>query len=587
MATAAAERRARWPRWSVVASVLMTLQLIVRALVLSRGNFYWDDLILIGRAGRLSLFSAQFLLDNHDGHLMPGAFLIAGVVTRLAPYEWVWAAATLLVLQACASVAVLRLLRLLLRDRPITLVPLVIYLFGPLTLPSFVWWAAGLNALPLQIGLAWVTGDAILLMRTGRLRYAYTGTAAFAFALLCFEKSILVPLVAFVVVALRNRIDGRKAVRGAAALWVGCGIVAVTWVAVYVSVIGLPLGRDSAAQTVGLIEHGTFLGLLPALIGGPLSWQRWLPSPPWADPAPALVVLAWLLVLGAVVIGCYAKRDAWRVGLAVGAYVVLCEAAMVLARSGPNTAYELAQTLRYFTDSSVVIAAGMALVIAAPWRRRIRVPRQAVVGATALFLVASLWSTATFTRSWQLDDTANYLATARSSLADNTGTPMLDQPVPPRVLLPIAYPDNLISHVFSALPVRSAFADSTPVLRMLDDSGHVIPAGVGPARDIRQGPVPRCGYRIDGLTTVALTGALPEWNWTAELNYLASRDGSIIVWFPHGRAVTVPVRQGLHQVYVRLRGSGDALNIQAATSGLSLCLGAGPIGGVLPKSAGH
>ena len=164
----------------------------MRGLVLSRGYFYWDDLILAGRSGSMSLLSSQFLFYDHDGHFMPAAFLVAGIATRVAPYNWLVAALTLLVLQALASLAVLRLLRLILGRRPTILIPLVFYLFSPLTLPAFAWWAAGLNALPLQIGLAWVAGDAIRLCRTGSARYAISGFLVFAVSLQFFEKAVLV-----------------------------------------------------------------------------------------------------------------------------------------------------------------------------------------------------------------------------------------------------------------------------------------------------------------------------------------------------------------------------------------------------------
>ena len=42
------------------------------------GYFYWDDLILVGRAGTQGLLSPAYLFDDHDGHVMPGAFLVAG-----------------------------------------------------------------------------------------------------------------------------------------------------------------------------------------------------------------------------------------------------------------------------------------------------------------------------------------------------------------------------------------------------------------------------------------------------------------------------------------------------------------------------
>ena len=67
------------------AIVLIAVQLVIRAILAFKGYFYWDDLILVGRAGTQNLFSPDYLFDDHDGHVMPAAFLVAGVITHLAP----------------------------------------------------------------------------------------------------------------------------------------------------------------------------------------------------------------------------------------------------------------------------------------------------------------------------------------------------------------------------------------------------------------------------------------------------------------------------------------------------------------------
>ena len=64
--------------------MLVAVQLLIRGVLAFRGYFYWDDLILVGRAGTHSLLSPSFLFDDHDGHVMPAAFLVAGAITRLA-----------------------------------------------------------------------------------------------------------------------------------------------------------------------------------------------------------------------------------------------------------------------------------------------------------------------------------------------------------------------------------------------------------------------------------------------------------------------------------------------------------------------
>jgi len=66
---------------ALAAAVLVAVQLLIRGVLAFRGYFYWDDLILVGRAGTHSLLSPSFLFDDHDGHVMPAAFLVAGAIT--------------------------------------------------------------------------------------------------------------------------------------------------------------------------------------------------------------------------------------------------------------------------------------------------------------------------------------------------------------------------------------------------------------------------------------------------------------------------------------------------------------------------
>src|SRR6185312_5360089 len=181
-----AVRTARIPWVAVVAGILIVLQLVVRGVLAFRGYFYWDDLILTGRAGTQNILSASYLFDDHDGHVMPAAFLIAGAITRLAPLNWVGPAMSLVVLQLFASLALLRALYVILGWRPVLLLPLTFALFTPLAVPGFAWWAAALNSLPMLAALAWACADAILLVRTGNQRYALTALLAYFIGLLFF-----------------------------------------------------------------------------------------------------------------------------------------------------------------------------------------------------------------------------------------------------------------------------------------------------------------------------------------------------------------------------------------------------------------
>src|SRR5215472_18452795 len=105
----------------LAAATLVAAQLVIRGVLAFGGYFYWDDLILVGKAGTEGLLSPSYLFDDHDGHVMPAAFLLAGAITRLAPLNWAGPAISLVVLQLLASLALLRALYVILGWRPVLL----------------------------------------------------------------------------------------------------------------------------------------------------------------------------------------------------------------------------------------------------------------------------------------------------------------------------------------------------------------------------------------------------------------------------------------------------------------------------------
>ncbi|HLS77560.1 MAG TPA: hypothetical protein VK083_12290 [Nocardia sp.] len=577
-----------------LAAGLIALHLAVRSWLAWTGGFYWDDLILIGRSGQWPLLSRELLLYDHDGHFMPGAFALAWFATHFAPLNWAVPALTLVLGQALAAAAVLRVLYLMLGMQPILVPPLAFYLFVPLTLPSFAWWSAGLNSLPLQIGLAWVTGDAIMLCRTGCRRYAVTGTLVAALALACFEKAVLVAPVACALVALLYRVDGdarplRTAVARGRALWLPLAAVTALWAVAYCSVTETRPSVPSFAEAAELAHRATSLGVAPALVGGPLVWERWPPAPPWATPPVALIVLGWIVAAAAVVWSLRARRRTGAVWLLLLGYLALSEASMIVVRTGPDTAAELAQTLRYVADSAVVLTLGWAVIARAPRREPPRRAashrlRAAAAAGVAAFVVCSLVSTATFAQRWREDPTPAYLATARASLAAHRDAPILDHPVAVHILLPVAHPHNLASHVFGPLADRPEFARHTEVLRVLDDSGRLVRAEVTGTRWLGQGPVPGCGHRVGNTPArLPLGEPLMDWEWAVRLNYYAATDGEVELGLDGSAdTVVVPVRAGLHTVFVRLLGAGEAVRLRVRTPGLALCVGDGQVGVVVP-----
>ena len=580
-----------------VAAALIAVHLVVRAVLAFGGYFYWDDLILVGRAGTQPLLSPGYLFDDHDGHVMPGAFLVAGAITRAAPLNWIGPAVSMVVLALVAALALLRALYVILGWRPVLLVPLTFALFTPLAVPSFAWWAAALNSLPMLAAMAWVCAEAILLVRTGVMRHAWSGALVFLGGLLFFEKAAIIPFVAFTVTALYGYVTGTAGVREVwqrgRRLWVASLAVTAAWIGVYLLVVDQQRWSFDLAMTWDLLRRSFTHGIVPGLVGGPWDWQRWAPASPWATPPVVVMVLGWL-ALGAVV--AVSLRRKYRLGpvwLAALGYAVACQVPIYLMRSSRFTALELAQTLRYLPDLVLVLALLAAVGLCAPNRPGSgwldASPRRTLVTVccAGIFAISSLYSTATFLTSWRDNPTQPYLQNARAALAQahtDSDAPMLDQEVDPLVLQRVAWPENLASHMFALLRDRPGFSSATPELRMLDSAGRLTDAQVTWVRSIRPGPDERCGYLVqpDFPVRMPLDGPLLPADWTAEINYLGNSEGSITLSLSEGDEVKVPVHPGLNRVFVRLPGAGDAITVSANTAALSVCVAAGPVGFVAP-----
>jgi hypothetical protein len=591
---------------ALAAAALIAVQLVIRTVLAFRGYFYWDDLILVGRAGTHGLLSPSYLFDDHDGHVMPAAFLVAGTITRLAPLNWTGPAISLVVLQLLASLALLRALQVILGWRPVLLIPLTFALFTPLGVPGFAWWAAALNSLPMLAALAWVCADAILLVRTGNQRYAVTGVLVYLGGLLFFEKAAVIPFVAFAIAALLCHVqgDGVKLAafsvvwRAGVRLWTMSLALTAVWIAVYLVVVNQQRWSSDLLMTWDLLRRSVTHGIVPGLAGGPWRWGRWAPASPWATPPMTARVLGWLVLATAIGVSLIRKRRIVPVWLTAAGYVVACQVPIYLMRSSRFTALELAQTLRYFPDLVVVLALLAAVGFCAPNRPsdgRLQrwldasTPRAVLTTAVGSLFVASSWySTATFLTSWRDNPAQPYLQNARRGLAAAhaaSNAALLDQEVDPLVLGRVAWPENLASHLFALLPDRPEFASATTQLRVLDSSGRLTDAQVTWVRTIVPGPVPRCGYFVqpDHPVRLGLDGPLLPTDWTAEINYLANNDGSMTLSLSEGPDTKVPVHPGLNRVYIRLPGAGNAITVRANTAALAVCVAAGPVGYAVPR----
>jgi hypothetical protein len=157
---------------------------------------------------------------------------------------------------------------------------------------------------------------------------------------------------------------------------------------------------------------------------------------------------------------------------------------------------------------------------------------------------------------------------------------MLDQEVDPMILQRVVGPENLASHMFALVRDRPEFSGYTDRLRMLDSSGRIVDADVTWVRRMAPGPQQQCGYFVqpDSPARMPLDGPLLPAEWTAEVNYLANTDGTLVLSLSDGPETRVAVRPGLNRTFVRLSGAGDAITVRAATTALTVCVASGPVG---------
>ena len=143
--------------------------------------------------------------------------------------------------------------------------------------------------------------------------------------------------------------------------------------------------------------------------------------------------------------------------------------------------------------------------------------------------------------------------------------------------------------MFALIADRPEFGDSTDRLRMLDPTGRVVDADVTWVRRTVPGPQPQCGYFVstdaqsDTGVRMPLDGPLLPADWTAEINYLANTEGSLVLSLPEGAETKVSVKPGLNRAYVRLAGAGEAITVRAATTALTVCVASGPVGYLAPR----
>ena len=561
--------------------VLVLLQLAFRAWALAGSWFYFDDIAFMSRAMNEPL-DASYLLESYGGHLMPGGFLAAWLLTKVAVYSWAPWAAVLLALQALAGFGMLRLLVSLFGRRPLVLALLAGYLAYVFTLSAGIWFAAGINQLPMQVALVFGLHAHVEYLRHRRIR------SLVAALLWTVGRAAVLREDAAAARHLRDRrlrlvLHRRHAATGSRHLWshYRAGVLAY-------GVAGRRLPR-AVRRSYGLdfspgnantqpwspiaYEPGRHQRCSPALIGGPLRWQP-LAVGSFADPTQVVV----LAVVGRV------RRRSWCTPTApapraagrgacsasplVCNVVLLASARANVVGPGHRPRVPLPDRVRGPVRDRPR-AWRSSRCVGAPEQNAVRDRRPATSGATRGWSRRSrprswspaLVSSVRYVDLWQDGNPseayfANVERTPRQA-ADDKPVPLVDIGIPQTLLWAYRYPENTYSHVFRNLdrpdrPTRARRSTSCTC----STTRASLAAGRHPADPLDQPGVAAAATRSTATTP-------PRSRSTARSSAAAGGCGSptrapsavdAARRRPATRCTTSSCPKGLHNVFVQAAG---------------------------------
>jgi hypothetical protein len=569
-------------RWNRIAAGVIAAQLVFRAVLISRSYYVIDDFRYLTRAVQKPFFA--YLFQDYQGHLMPGQFLLVWVHQQLFPGAY-WPAAVLtLALQCLAAVMVWRLVRELVGAGPASATALVVYVAAPLTINMFLWYAAALQSLPLQIAMA---GSLLHFVRWNRRRRRGDAVAVVGwcvFGMVMWEKGAIVPLLLALVSALW--FAGGRGLGGVVRtwwrdriLWAVLAALALLEVVLYLSITGPEdRGRGAPFSAYFLVAREVLLsGVVPYLVGGPFgtaatSWE-----------SPLVPHGGWYLAIFVMFVAATLARrsQAWRAWTLFAVYLGFNVVTTTSTRWYPWS-LTVGRASRYFADAAVVLAFVIAAALRPPAEvcppggkgRRL----DGVVGTVAwrvvggalvcLFLTASAVSSVASSRWSPASGARAYIEHARHDLAELQDPVVLDGLANPDLLGP-----DTVSELLTSLPRAPRFDAPTAQLLRVEPDGHVVPFDFPAGVDAALASAGSCGLAVhDGEPGVATFPATTmPWHWLIRIDYSTDADAVLEVT-AGGVTQRAVVREGSHSLYLVVNGAVGNVRIASLAATAPVCV---------------
>jgi hypothetical protein len=537
------------------------------------GYFAHDDFLIIDQAARHGPFDLAYLFQDYSGHVAPGGFLLAWLVTAIAPLSRVVAVLPLLLVQAAAAVLLWRVLVRTFGDRWALVLPLAVYAFSPLILFPTLWWAYGIQLVPVLLAM-FAALDAHLTYLRDRTTKHLVATLAWTVAGMAFyEKAALIPAVLLgFTLLLGERAPWR--------VWLAHGAVLVGYAVAYVSLTTSRV-KDSlptAESTVEFVGRAVVDTFLPSLFGGP--WTGPVPGGTGTISTPPLWVRGAVLLVAAAVIGASLLRARRRALLAwalLAAYLGVDLALVVVTRL-PEIGPLIGTDPRYIADAVPITALCATFAFLKPGvdtddtDDAVDVRRPVVLGLVALLAISATSTFLQLAPALRFAKSKQYVATARAALEENPSMVLYDAPVPNDIMLVWFLDDAKSSKVVGLLPERPRFDQPAEEMYLLDDGGfpHRI-TGIKDPVVGRTGPVDKCGYPVDQQVVTIPLSSRVRGRRLLRVEYYTSSAGPVRLTLG-AASQEVNFAEGLHELYVVVDGESDRLEVNRTTKVYPMCV---------------
>lgn len=587
-------------RVTICALVLITAQIVLRGIWVSQSWFYSDDFLFLGDIGHHDDDLAWYF-RFHFSHFMPLSFVLVKLATLAGAFSWTAAATQIIVMQLLASLAAWWMLRVVFGSRPGILVPLIFYLFSAMTIPSVMWWAVAINQLPHQIAVFGAIGAHTLYLRDHRARHLVLTAAFLLLGYATYTKTMLLPIV-LVMFTLMYFAQGTAWARLRTTLtrdwraWVVHGGMLVAYVAAYLirQPSGGPVGFNG--HPVGLGFDTIAIGLVPAMLGGPLHWVTWTIPVTVALPGEVLILASWIVLLAFIGYMALTRTRVLRALLIPAVYLTISIALIYVGRfyllNFLGTFY-ISRHMQYLADTATILALTIGLMTMPVVRSvesselratpllTIRPPRLALALLGGLVIAGYLVSSTRYTQPWVAQFPQREFFERAIDTLDKERPVLADAPIPTIGISAFLFPNNLPDVAFS--PVSDTFTTRSVGndLRILRDDATLAYARVEGAVRTPGDPSRPCTYRVKGAAKTIPFVPVANFPLWMGIDYVADAAGPVTLEVGERRVAT-SVEEGRHTLFISTSAEYDSVTFHP-TPDQVICVSAVRVGTLAPQ----